>query len=92
MVGYFDPVTAAHARRLRELATACETMIAVVEEGDRPLLPRGARAELVAGLAAVDFVVPSAASDLPAGAKIISELDADIARRDALMARVRSRA
>lgn len=53
--GYFDPMVASHARRLAELKSG--TMIVVIENPDRPILPARARAELVASLRAVDYVV-----------------------------------
>ncbi len=58
VTGYFDPVLASHARRLRELARPGKKLMAVVTSPASPILPAAARAELVAGLAMVDAVVP----------------------------------
>ncbi len=48
---------AEHARILREAASPEHLLIVEIESGRRPLLPPQARAELVAALAAVDYVV-----------------------------------
>lgn len=55
--GFFDPLLAEHARRLGQLRSADSCLAVVIEDPAQPLLPIRARAELVAGLAAVDFVV-----------------------------------
>lgn len=55
--GYFDPLLAEHARRLRRLRTPGTALAVVIEDPPQPLLPQRARAELVAALAAVDYVV-----------------------------------
>ena len=57
VVGYFDPVLAGHARRLGALREKTGALVAVVADPPRPILPARARAELVAALAAVDYVV-----------------------------------
>lgn len=57
MIGCFDPVTAEHARRLAEIAAAGRPLAAVVVDPPDPLLSRRARAELVAALAVVDYVL-----------------------------------
>jgi hypothetical protein len=56
VVGHFDPLLAAHARRLEELAGGGGRVLAVVTSPDRPLLGAQARAELVAALGAVAYV------------------------------------
>ena len=57
VTGYFDPLTAAHAVRLAEIAATAEALLVVVRTPERPLLPARARAELVAALSAVNHVV-----------------------------------
>lgn len=57
--GYFDPLLAWHAQRFDELKRAAP-LIAVIETPAQPILPARARAELVASLRAVDYVVESA--------------------------------
>ena len=57
MTGYFDPLLAAHARRLNELAASAGKLIVVLENPERPILPQRARAELVAALKSVAYVV-----------------------------------
>jgi len=54
--GYFDPLLASHARRLADLKNGAK-LIVVIEDPPRPILPARARAELVASLRAVDYVV-----------------------------------
>jgi glycerol-3-phosphate cytidylyltransferase-like family protein len=55
--GTFDPLLAAHARRLRELREPGAGLVAVIREPERPVLRARARAELVAALDCVDYVV-----------------------------------
>ncbi len=95
VTGYFDPLLASHARRLAALRSPDETLLVVVRDLERPLLPLAARAELVAALAAVDWVV--AASDpepiiatLHPG-EVVREEQADLERRDQLIRLVRDR-
>ncbi len=57
VTSYFDPLLAAHARRLQELADRDSVLVAVIREPEHPVLAARARAELVAALAAVDFVI-----------------------------------
>ncbi|MCS6952359.1 MAG: hypothetical protein RMK57_04985 [Bryobacterales bacterium] len=57
VTGYFDPLLAAHARRLAECRNRADALLAVVGCPPRPILPARARAELVAALAVVDYVV-----------------------------------
>jgi len=91
--GHFDPLLAAHARRLGELASPGAVLIAAVSEPARPILPARARAELVAALAAVDYVVlpgDGALDGLEADA-ICREEAADELRTGDLMRHVQSR-
>ena len=55
--GFFDPLLAAHALRLREIAQASQALFVAIEDPPQPLLEARARAELVAGLRVVDYVV-----------------------------------
>ncbi|HEY6391002.1 MAG TPA: hypothetical protein VIX89_06980 [Bryobacteraceae bacterium] len=57
LAGHFDPLLAEHARRLRERAAPGQTLIVEITNPENPLLSQQARAELVAALAAVDYVV-----------------------------------
>jgi hypothetical protein len=95
VVGRFDPLLAAHGRRLEEIAAAApeRQLIAVVEPDDAgTLLPAQARAELLAGLLVVAAVAIRRDGDaLPAGVPAITEIEADERRREELMRHVRSR-
>jgi bifunctional ADP-heptose synthase (sugar kinase/adenylyltransferase) len=53
--GYFDPLVASHAERLAALKTGAKLLV-LIATPDNPILPAAARAELVAGLRAVDYV------------------------------------
>jgi D-beta-D-heptose 7-phosphate kinase/D-beta-D-heptose 1-phosphate adenosyltransferase len=57
--GWFDPLIAAHALRLEQLRDGAARVMVIVTDPACPILPARARAELVAALSAVDFVVPS---------------------------------
>jgi len=57
VAGYFDPLLAEHARRLNEHVAPGRLLIVEVMNPARPLLAQRARAELVAALAMVDYVV-----------------------------------
>ena len=96
VAGHFDPVLAAHARRLAELACG-GALIAVVSEPPRPLLPARARAELVAALGVVDYVLLAEDAEraglwalLPADA-VFQEQAEDERRTRELMEHVRRR-
>ncbi len=80
VAGCFDPLTAAHARRIGELAAAGGTLGVAVLTPPESILPARARAELVAALAAVDFVFevePADGLDRFPGAEIIREEEND---------------
>ena len=71
--GRFDPLLAAHARRLAELGKGADLLIVtVLDAGADSILPIEARAQLVAALATVDCVVigraPAHAEDIGDGA------------------------
>ena len=73
VTGHFDPLLAQHARRIREFIAPGQILIVVVTNPENPLLPQRARAELVAALAGVDYVVMKAddtPSDEPEDAQI----------------------
>ena len=55
--GHFDPLLAEHVRLLRRYAVPGQALVVEVTNPIRPLLPQRARAELVAALAMVDYVV-----------------------------------
>jgi hypothetical protein len=59
VTGYFDPLVAEHARNLE--AGEGAVLFAVVADPPQPILPAPARAELVAALRNVDYVVPGGA-------------------------------
>ena len=54
--GYFDPLAAEHATRLQGLKRAGSPLLVLIASPPNPILASRARAELVAGLAAVDYV------------------------------------
>jgi glycerol-3-phosphate cytidylyltransferase-like family protein len=61
VAGYFDPLIAVHARQLREAKDEGRPLIVMIATpadgtGADSILPARARAELVAGLAVVDYV------------------------------------
>jgi len=56
-VGYFDPLLAAHARRLKDARANAAALAVIIADPPRPILPARARAELVAALEAADYVV-----------------------------------
>jgi bifunctional ADP-heptose synthase (sugar kinase/adenylyltransferase) len=55
--GHFDPLLAEHARLLRDVKVSGRLLVVEIMNPARPLLAQRARAELVAGLADVDYVV-----------------------------------
>jgi bifunctional ADP-heptose synthase (sugar kinase/adenylyltransferase) len=60
VAGTFDPLLASHAEQLRDLKREGVPLVVAIAEPEDPILPARARAELVAGLTVVDFVVESA--------------------------------
>jgi len=70
--GHFDPLLAEHVRRLAEAREPGRLFVVEVTNPSQPLLAQRARAELVAALSMVDYVV---LGDGDAGA------DADISER-----------
>jgi len=63
--GYFDPLVASHAERLAELKYEDVPLLVLIATPDDAILPARARAELVAGLAVVDYVCETAAGAAP---------------------------
>jgi glycerol-3-phosphate cytidylyltransferase-like family protein len=56
--GTFDPLLAAHAQELVSAVKPDSKLVVIVDAGVDPILPVRARAELVAGVRAVDYVIP----------------------------------
>lgn len=54
--GYFDPMLASHAERLASLKTHGKKLLVLIATPPNAILPAAARAELIAGLRAVDYV------------------------------------
>jgi len=65
IVGYFDPLHAGHTRRLRELCRNGERIVVAVDDPPEPILPARARAELVAALNCVAYVLVSPSRQSP---------------------------
>jgi bifunctional ADP-heptose synthase (sugar kinase/adenylyltransferase) len=97
IAGHFDPMTAAHARRINELNRSDRRIVVIVTDPPAPILPQRARAELVAALQAVDYVI--AAMDNTCAEviarlqpdEVIQEEAADLRRTQELIAHVRGR-
>ena len=99
VTGYFDVLTAPHVRRLREIAASRpgSPLIAIVLDPPAALLTARARAELIAGLVMVDYVVLPGArpleqvlAQLPAG-EVVREESSDQERRRNLIEHVQRR-
>jgi len=82
--GGFDPLLAEHIRRIGKLAKSGQALVIEVTNPPQPLLTQRARAELVAALREVDYVVMAAG-----GGASESIDDADITTR--FIAHVRER-
>ncbi len=96
VAGYFDPLLAAHARRLAEIAGASRLLV-LVTSPVHPLLPLAARTELAAALGTVECAVevpPSALRDVlrlvPAD-RLVLEQAADARRAEELVRHVHAR-
>lgn len=82
VTGCFDPLIAAHARRLKALQDGGAALMIIVADPPRPILPARARAELVAGLSVADFVALPEAGRLE---ELLSSLDAaNVVRGEAI--------
>ncbi|HTW67007.1 MAG TPA: hypothetical protein VME17_20450 [Bryobacteraceae bacterium] len=55
--GHFDPLLAEHVERLRQASEPGQLLVVEITNPSQPLLTQRARAELVAALAMVDYVV-----------------------------------
>lgn len=68
VTGYFDVLLADHVRRLKQLMEhgRPEVLFVVLSTPAEPILPLRARAELVAALSVVDYVIPVATGTLEA--------------------------
>lgn len=89
--GFFDPLHAATVRRLNELCKEDAVIAVGIADPPAPLLPWRARAELIAALACVDYVVDANASDSVGAERLIDERDADQGRHAALVSHVLAR-
>jgi len=84
IAGNFDPLLAAHIRHLRDLAVPGHLLVVEITNSEHPLLAQRARAELVAALAMVDFVVlanGSSAAPAPADAVFTERLVEHVLQR-----------
>ncbi len=63
--GYFDPLLAWHVRLLATSGAPGHALVVEVMDPPKPLLSQRARAELVAGLAMVDYVAVSNKAGAP---------------------------
>jgi bifunctional ADP-heptose synthase (sugar kinase/adenylyltransferase) len=92
VAGYFDPLLAAHVRRLEQIAGAGGRVVVLLETPKDPLLPSRARAELVAALGAVEYVVLAEKHlDCLPAAFVVREEEADELRRRDLIRQVLTR-
>ena len=85
--GYFDPLIAEHADRLRGLKQSGQPLLVAVAPPEDQILPARARAELVASLACVDHVTEWFA-ELPVHVSLLGE---DAAGRQQLVSHVHRR-
>jgi hypothetical protein len=63
--GYFDPLIASHAERLAQLKPAGAKLLVLIATPANAILRAAARARLVAGLRAVDYVAELADGVIP---------------------------
>ena len=89
VAGYFDPLTAVHARRLEALAITHGPLHVAIMEPPDAILPAEARAVLVASLRCVAAV--AVASGPVKHPSLVDESGGDLERRRELTALVRSR-
>jgi len=88
---HLDPLTAAHAERLAELALPGRPVVVLLYDLPDPLLPLDARAELAASLSTVQAVIPIPEGQTAARAASLAAVDeraGDLARREALVRHV----
>lgn len=97
VTGHFDPVHAAHVRRLGTLSQEGLPIVAIITDPVHPISPQRARAEVVAGLHAVAYVVTTDHEPLAAvlrqlePADLVDESSADETRTRDLIAHVHGR-
>jgi D-beta-D-heptose 7-phosphate kinase/D-beta-D-heptose 1-phosphate adenosyltransferase len=97
LIGHFDPLTAAHARRIADIRKTRSQLVAIVTDPPQPILKLSARTELVAALEAIDYVIPvqdNTATEIVAGLRpdeVIQEEAADLDRTRVLIAHVHRR-
>lgn len=97
VTGYFDVLVAGHVRRLRQIAGAAHKLFVIVLDPPAPVLAARARAEMVAALSMVNYVIP-AGKQAPeallsrfADAEIVREESADLLRAECLSQHVQRR-
>ncbi len=89
--GYFDPITVAHAERLKSLRKVGRPLLVLIATPANPILPAAARANLVAGLACVDYVTEIGGA-YPEGLMPQTQLETeDTARLERLIEHVQAR-
>jgi bifunctional ADP-heptose synthase (sugar kinase/adenylyltransferase) len=89
--GYFDPIIHAHAERLASLKKPGQSLLVLVATPANAILPAGARAALVAGLACVDYVTEIGGS-YPEGLQPQTQLETeDASRLEQLIQHVQAR-
>lgn len=95
-LGEYDPVLGAHAERLAARRTEDAWQVVAVVPGTNPLLPLGARCELVAALAAVDCVTPfeqdpALLAMVSGKAEVHDDRASDASARDALITHIHAK-
>ncbi|MEX2262482.1 MAG: hypothetical protein WD696_11045 [Bryobacteraceae bacterium] len=75
VTGCFDLLHAAHARRLAAISKPGRPLLVIVSEPRDPVLPARARAELVAALRMVDYIL--LAEFLPLADGLLTEMQAE---------------
>lgn len=88
---YFDPLLAWHAERLADIRHEGETLVGAVLPLKDELLPQRARAEMVAALRVIDYVLICSTPIAPEGARVVSLAEEDLVRRAAMVDDVRNR-
>jgi len=89
--GYFDPILHTHAERLKSLQKPGQPLLVLISTPANAILPSRARAELVAGLACVDYVT-EIGSTYPDGLTPLTQLETeDAARLEQLIQHVQAR-
>lgn len=88
VLGYFDPVLAAHVERLQALGGPVTVSLLDPPE---EILPARARAELVASLACVERVIVGDARAIVQAERIADLTVEDLGTRESLIERIRQR-